>query len=242
MQSSKPAEHIDDPLNPLVSAACLDLLLIELVPLAHRVTTELAERDAKLFAEQENSIFFGNGRELQRKRAQARMQDGEGTAVAGMEAGAEGAGAKTGMAVESMSIVDDEETREAVFWRLEGMGYRVGLGMAERFSANRPLISTPLDAIKFICKDLWTLCFKKQIDNLKTNHRGIYVLTDTRFHPLTRMSVDRNLGARGLEALVKGAQPVRLSFLVFCRKRKRLTSESSSFTSHAASYAAHWLA
>ena len=25
--------------------------------------------------------------------------------------------------------------------------------------------------IKFLCKDLWTLVFRKQIDNLKTNHR-----------------------------------------------------------------------
>lgn len=25
--------------------------------------------------------------------------------------------------------------------------------------------------IKFLCKELWTLVFRKQIDNLKTNHR-----------------------------------------------------------------------
>jgi hypothetical protein len=41
-----------------------------------------------------------------------------------------------------------------------------------------------------LCKDLWTLLFKKQIDNLKTNHRGIYVLTDNTFKPLGRMSFD----------------------------------------------------
>jgi len=28
-----------------------------------------------------------------------------------------------------------------------------------------------LDVIKFLCKDMWTLLFRKQIDNLKTNHR-----------------------------------------------------------------------
>lgn len=28
-----------------------------------------------------------------------------------------------------------------------------------------------IDVIKFLCKDLWTLVFRKQIDNLKTNHR-----------------------------------------------------------------------
>ena len=25
--------------------------------------------------------------------------------------------------------------------------------------------------IKFLCKDVWQLIFRKQIDNLKTNHR-----------------------------------------------------------------------
>ena len=31
-----------------------------------------------------------------------------------------------------------------------------------------------LDVIKFLCKDMWTLLFRKQIDNLKTNHRVWY--------------------------------------------------------------------
>ena len=58
------------------------------------------------------------------------------------------------------------------------------------FSRDSPRPTTPLDAIKFLCKDLWQLLFRKQIDNLKTNHRGIYVLTDNTFKPLTRMSFD----------------------------------------------------
>lgn len=35
----------------------------------------------------------------------------------------------------------------------------------------RPRFADHLEAIKFICKDFWTEVFKKQIDNLKTNHR-----------------------------------------------------------------------
>lgn len=90
----------------------------------------------------------------------------------------------------STLTIDEEEAREAVFHRLENLGYRVGLGVVERFSRTSPRPTTPLDAIKFLCKDLWTLLFRKQIDNLKTNHRGIYVLTDNHFKPLTRMSFD----------------------------------------------------
>ena len=40
-----------------------------------------------------------------------------------------------------------------------------------RFSRDRPRFADNLDVIKFLCKDLWTLIFRKQIDNLKTNHR-----------------------------------------------------------------------
>ena len=40
-----------------------------------------------------------------------------------------------------------------------------------RFSRDRPRFNDTLDVIKFLCKDLWTLVFRKQVDNLKTNHR-----------------------------------------------------------------------
>ncbi|MDA4132687.1 MAG: hypothetical protein OK454_06130, partial [Thaumarchaeota archaeon] len=43
--------------------------------------------------------------------------------------------------------------------------------MGYRFSRDRPRFNDTLDVIKFLCKDLWTLVFRKQIDNLKTNHR-----------------------------------------------------------------------
>jgi len=61
--------------------------------------------------------------------------------------------------------------REAVFYRLDMLGYRVGHGLVERFSRDRPRMNDTLDVIKFVCKDLWTIVFRKQIDNLKTNHR-----------------------------------------------------------------------
>lgn len=87
------------------------------------------------------------------------------------------------------ATVDEDEEHDAVLYRLETLGYRVGQGMVERFSANRPHFTDPLDAIKFLCKDLWTILFRKQIDNLKTNHRGVFVLTDLQFRPFARMSV-----------------------------------------------------
>lgn len=40
---------------------------------------------------------------------------------------------------------------------------------------DRPRFSDHLEAIKFICKDFWSELFKKQIDNLKTNHRVCFI-------------------------------------------------------------------
>lgn len=70
-----------------------------------------------------------------------------------------------------------------------------------RFSRDRPRFTDTLDVIKFLCKDLWMLVFRKQIDNLKTNHRGVYVLTDNSFKPFARMSTEA-----GGQAVVR-AQP-----------------------------------
>ncbi|KAF7587456.1 Trafficking protein particle complex subunit 33 [Aspergillus hancockii] len=127
-----PDPSFSDSQARVLSASCLDLLLIELVPLAERLAKEFAAED---------------------------------------------------------KIPDDDEIRETTFFRLESLGYRVGQGLAERFSRDRPRFTDNLDVIKFLCKDLWTILFKKQIDNLKTNHRGVYVLTDNSFRPFARMSM-----------------------------------------------------
>lgn len=82
--------------------------------------------------------------------------------------------------------VDEEE--EAVRTRLEAIGMHVGANITERLSHDRPLFADTLDAVKFICKDLWAACWDKQVDNLRTNHRGIYVLQDQAFKPIARIS------------------------------------------------------
>ncbi|GES63349.1 BET3 family protein [Aspergillus terreus] len=121
-----------DPTARLLSASCLDFLLIELVPMAERLAKDLSSAE---------------------------------------------------------HVPDDDELRETTFFRLETLGYRVGQGLAERFARDRPRFTDNLDVIKFLCKDLWSVLFRKQVDNLKTNHRGVYVLTDNSFRPFARMSM-----------------------------------------------------
>lgn len=109
------------------------------------------------------------------------------------------------------------------------------------FSAGKPRPTTPLDAIKFICKDLWTLVFRKQIDNLKTNHRGIFVLTDLRFQPLSRMSIDRKGGPKAAEDALNRAQAVCAVVPEHQLSTTTDDARCSSCTSRAVSLEALWL-
>lgn len=45
-----------------------------------------------------------------------------------------------------------------------------------------------LELVKFICKDVWISLFDKQVDNLRTNHRGVYVVSDNAFASLNGLS------------------------------------------------------
>uniref|UniRef100_A0A3Q0RXY4 Trafficking protein particle complex subunit 6B n=1 Tax=Amphilophus citrinellus TaxID=61819 RepID=A0A3Q0RXY4_AMPCI len=75
--------------------------------------------------------------------------------------------------------------------KLENMGFRVGQGLIERLTKDTARFKDELDIMKFVCKDFWTCVFKKQIDNLRTNHQGIYVLQDNKFRFLSHLSAGK---------------------------------------------------
>ncbi|XP_056021060.1 trafficking protein particle complex subunit 6b-like [Ostrea edulis] len=72
--------------------------------------------------------------------------------------------------------------------KLESLGFRIGQSLVERFTKDFPRFKDELDTMKFVCKDFWNYVYKKQIDNLRTNHQGVYVLQDNRFRFLTQIS------------------------------------------------------
>lgn len=141
------AKQVDDggsdPTAAYVNMSCFDLLLIELVPLAERMAREY-----------ESSLDRPSLVNRPSKAANAASTAG---------------GAATYTAGDGLP--ETTLFKETVHYRLESLGYRVGLGLTERFSRDRPRFTDQLDVIKFLCKDLWMVVFKKQIDNLKTNHR-----------------------------------------------------------------------
>lgn len=124
-----------------VSMSCFDFLLIELVPMAERLAREY---EASLDIPSITNKTPGKTNTSTTGPVTPTTYDG---------------------------LPETEVFKDSVYFRLEKLGFRVGVGLSERFSRDRPRLTDNLDVIKFLCKDIWMIVFKKQIDNLKTNHR-----------------------------------------------------------------------
>ncbi|CCU76643.1 trafficking protein particle complex subunit 6B [Blumeria hordei DH14] len=166
--TNQPLANALDSSATFLNLSCLDFLMIELVPMMYRVVNDVdstapEERAAK--------------QEIKNVNTDEKISYGK-------------SGSTTGTMNVKIKQMEEDDEKDAVFFRLEALGYRVGQGLVERFSRERQRFIDTLDVIKFICKDLWQLLFKKQLDNLKTNHRGVYVLTDHSFRPFARMSTE----------------------------------------------------
>ena len=88
--------------------------------------------------------------------------------------------------------------------KLERIGYSVGYRLCERLAQTKTfgaaagasnaskkdpaaaVAASQLEAVKFLCKEFWIEVFRKQIDKLQTNHRGVFVLKDLELRWLTR--------------------------------------------------------
>ena len=92
-----PPYNFSDPTATFLSSSCLDFLLIEIVPMAYRVTNEL--------------------------EAAAQQQDLPTTTSSSDPSQRQHPPPK---------LLDEDEERDAVFYRLETLGYRVGQGLVER--------------------------------------------------------------------------------------------------------------
>jgi trafficking protein particle complex subunit 6 len=101
-----PPYNSSDPAASFLSSSSLDFLLIELVPLAYRVTQE---RDSAALEP------TGTPTDI------ASTSHAVSSSAAGLVAG-------TGP-----RKLDDDEELDAVRYRLEMLGYRVGQGLVERF-------------------------------------------------------------------------------------------------------------
>ncbi|KAL5284888.1 TRAPPC6B family protein [Megaselia abdita] len=91
-------------------------------------------------------------------------------------------------APESFTSQTQPPEKEKDLSTLEYIGYTTGYRLIERLTREVPRFKDELETMKFVCTDFWTAIFKKQVDNLRTNHQGVYVLQDNAFRFLTRIS------------------------------------------------------
>lgn len=122
--------------NDKLAASCFDFLLIELVPLAYRMVADLHAKEEALLQQsrqthdQHTSLSSTPSMRKSLPDRTSQSQKSEGAASSSADKAVVGSLAGTEMPAGTHD--DDEETREAVFWRLEGLGYRVGQGLVER--------------------------------------------------------------------------------------------------------------
>ncbi|KAM9926970.1 hypothetical protein OXX59_002853 [Metschnikowia pulcherrima] len=147
-----------------VNNVCFSLLLQEIVPASVRVTQKLAETE--------------NGEFTRDSDAQTRIN------------------------TQLSDIVDDTPGKVAIFdseslnsedvqLRVEGYGYDLGLRLTEVLmykAATKSKIVDVLEIMKFICRDVWRCLYGKQMDNLRTNHRGTFVLIDNKYKVIAGFS------------------------------------------------------
>lgn len=124
-----PPYNASDPTATFLSSSCLDLLLIELVPLAYRIANELD-------VPSQRQLAAGPATASSQQPQQVQHPPGAPPTAGSSAAGTAGGGASTsgrgvGIGPGARRLEDDEE-RDAVFFRLETLGYRVGQGLVER--------------------------------------------------------------------------------------------------------------
>ena len=142
-------------------------------------------------------------------------QDEAGTAEAGSASGSQSqqqpqqqaaSATPAGPSAEELAILSAERAAA----KIERLGFDVGYRLCERLAQSKPLgpglpppgsssavgpegsstvdpAALQLEAVKFLCKEFWTEVFRKQIDKLQTNHRGVFVLKDHELRWLRRL-------------------------------------------------------
>lgn len=99
--------------------------------------------------------------------------------------------------IHELSELKDEDKYNRVIDRVRNIGYQVGNKLSELliFTNNPNLQFKEMDLLlimKFICRDVWKQLYGKQIDNLKTNHRGTFYLIDYDYQPIREFCIEEN--------------------------------------------------
>lgn len=161
---------------PKVSQIAFQMLLNEMIPLAVSVENKLAESEVKGETERESSDQDELEQSLDKLRISPTLD-------------------KPSHKLCQQLHESNEETKQRILERLRATGFQIGNKVTELlvFSNNPNLVFKNMDLLsvmKFICRDVWKQMYGKQIDNLKTNHRGTFYLLDYEYRPIQAFAVD----------------------------------------------------
>ena len=130
-----------------VNAVCLDLLLQEVIPTSVRVSSRLSDSSA---APEQNTTIT--------------------TPLSSVPNDLPG----------SVAVFSAENlASDDVALRIDAIGFSLGLRLTEVLMYKAPTQTKAddiLDIMKFVCRDVWRCLYGKQMDNLRTNHRGTFGL------------------------------------------------------------------
>lgn len=130
-ETHPPPSSVNDSGPGYINSSCMDFLLIELVPMAYRMAAELAARE-------DEYVTPGNpGATTGRRASAVAATNGAGSTP---KSGTTPRIAEGGV----VGSADEEELKDAVLYRLEMLGYRVGLGITERYVYSAVLQGVPL--------------------------------------------------------------------------------------------------
>lgn len=94
----------------------------------------------------------------------------------------------------TVAILDSEDAdSDDVTLRIENHGFDIGLRISELImfkSSNQKMVDI-LDIMKFVCRDVWRVLYGKQMSNLRTNHRGTFVLVDNSYKLIETLMSDK---------------------------------------------------
>jgi len=107
------------------------------------------------------------------------------------------------MALEQTTAAPSTAQLQHASRKVEAIGFQVGVRLVERYTRDRARFTDTLEIIKFLCKEFWMEVYRKQIDKLQTNNRGVYMLQDNAHPVLARCSpsAPRQATAKQLAAL-----------------------------------------
>ena len=98
-------------------------------------------------------------------------------------------------------LSEENKWKEAMLHdKLQDIGEHLGMRLLEKLVIEHNRFHRELDIIKFLCKDFWSHCFNKaQVDKLQTNHKGTYVIHDSYFPWIKKISSSNSISSKPLK-------------------------------------------